>query len=61
MVKDEPDEIDAQEYSEIELKTTLWMYDINDWFDVYTAEVLTGYTPTRAEQNFSKRIRRFEP
>ena len=37
------------------------MYDINDWFDVYTAEVLTGYTPTRAEQNFSKRIRRFEP
>ena len=60
MVKDDIDEVDAQEYNDIKIKRTLWLYNINDWFDTYSGEKLTGYVPNRFEQNFSKRIRRFE-
>jgi len=60
MVKDDIDEVDAQTYNDIEIKRTLWLYNINDWFDTYTGDKLTGYVPNRFEQNFSKRIRRFE-
>ena len=60
MVKDDIDEVDAQEYEGIKSKKTLWLYNINDWFDTYTGEKLTGYTPNKYEQNYSKRIRRFE-
>lgn len=60
MVKDDIEEVDAQEYKDIKIKRTLWLYHINDWFDTYTNETLTGYVPNKFEQNFSKRIRRFE-
>lgn len=60
MVKDDIDEVDAQEYTDIKIKRTLWLYNINDWFDTYTGENLTGYVPNKFEVNFSKRIRRFE-
>lgn len=60
MVKDDIDEVEAQEYNDIKFKKTLWLYNINDWYDTYTGEELTGYIPNKFEQNFSKRIRRFE-
>lgn len=56
---------DAENISELETVTVddldkeeaLWIYQENDWVNVYTGELLTGYQPSRRDLSKRKKIR----
>jgi len=58
-IKDGIDGVEVQTIEDVEQSKTIWMYKRNDWVDMSTGELLTGYEPTEMEYNYSKRIRYF--
>jgi hypothetical protein len=58
-IKDGIEGVEVQTIEDVEQSKTIWMYKRNDWVDMSTGELLTGYEPTEQEYNYSKRIRYF--
>ena len=46
MISEDIEELQAEEYTDIEPDITIWTWEGSDWIDLMTGEMLTGYTPS---------------
>jgi hypothetical protein len=57
-IKEDPGEYETLTVEDIEPEEkALWIYQQQDWVNVYTGELLTGYEPTKRDLNKRKKIR----
>lgn len=56
-VKEDIENLETVVVEDLEPEEALWIYQNQDWVNVYTGELLTGYEPTRRDLSKRKKIR----
>ena len=60
LIKESVDQLESVEIEDLEKEEGMWIFQNNDWVNVYTGELLTGYEPTRKDLSIRKKIRNLQ-
>ena len=60
LIKESVDQLESVEIEDLDKEEGMWIFQNNDWVNVYTGELLTGYEPTRKDLSIRKKIRNLQ-
>lgn len=60
LIQESVDQLESVEIEDLDKEEGMWIFQNNDWVNVYTGELLTGYEPTRKDLCIRKKIRNLQ-